>query len=154
MKLSRSIAVAALLLAVTSTTYGDDAKDAKKDFKDRIVGKWQSVKGTIDPKYTFDIQMYMVSKFGQTWGNYWITQLESGLVDQTGKKLPPTDIGIGNGSYSIEGDKFTIVPGALPKPFGKSYQKTVWTITKATDDRLIFTNTNGKTEEFKRKAAK
>jgi hypothetical protein len=152
MKLSRLTALAVLLFAVASVTRGDDAKSDKADLKDKLVGKWQATKGSIDTKYTLDIQMYKVNKFSPPWGDYWVTQYKENIPGRGGKNLPAGDYAVGHGSYSIDGDKFTITPlSGMATPFKATDKKIVWTLTKATDDTLIFTTEDNKTEEFKKK---
>ena len=143
MKSLRWISPFCCALALT----GAAARADGDDIKDRIEGKWQGVKGTFASKDTLIFKKYAAFRPG-TAGDYTFTELRSDLVGPGGKKLPPTAITVGVGSYSLEGNKLTLNPGAIPGPVGKS--KVVWEVVKVTDDTLILATDKGKTEEFKK----
>jgi hypothetical protein len=150
MKLLRSMIPLCCVLALAGAVAGADNKQVAKDagdVKDLIEGKWQGVKGTFTAKDTLTFKRYAAFQPG-TAGDYTFTERRSNLVGPGGKKLPPTDITVGTGSYSLDGNKLTLSPGALPGPLGKD--KVVWKVAKVTKDSLVLTTDKGKTEEFKK----
>jgi hypothetical protein len=123
------------------------ADSDSKDVKDQIQGKWQGAKGAFTAKDALTFKKYEAFPAG-TAGDYSITQLRGDLTGPGGKKLPPTEITVGTGSYSLDGNKLTLSPGAVPGPIGKN--KVVWEVVKATDDALILKTDKGKSEESKK----
>jgi hypothetical protein len=147
MKLLRWIITLCFVLAIAGAAAGTDDKQPAQDFRDKLEGKWQGVKGPFVAKDKLAFKKNQVFKPG-TAGDYVFTELRSNLVGRGGRKLPPSDIVVGTGSYSIDGNKLTLTPGAVSGPLGKN--KVVWKVTKATDDTLVFTTDKGKTQEFKK----
>ncbi len=136
-----------LLLVLAGAVPGADENQAGKETKDKIQGTWQGVKGTFTAKDKLTFKKYEAFRPG-TAGDYSFTELRTSLVGPGGKKIPSADITVGVGSYSVDGTKLTLNPGALPGPIGKD--KVTWEITKVTDDTLVLTTDKGKTEEFKK----
>jgi hypothetical protein len=150
MKPLRSLIPLCLVLVLAGAAAGADSNEAARDandVKDRIEGKWQGVKGSFTAKDTLTFRRYPAFRPG-TAGDYIFTELRSGLVGTDGKSLPPTDITVGTGTYSLDGKKLTLSPGAIPGPVGKD--KVVWEVVKVTQDTLVLTTDKGKTEEFKK----
>ena len=147
MKPQHGLVTLGLFLFLVGAVPGADDNQAARDTKDRIQGTWQGVKGTFTAKDKLTFKKYPAFAPG-TAGDYSFTEQRSNLVGPGGKKLPPTDITVGVGSYSVDGNKLTLNPGALPGPLGKD--KVTWEITKVTDDTLVLTTDKGKTEEFKK----
>ncbi len=147
MKKLYGILILCCVVTVLGAAADPDGNEAAKDVKDQIQGKWQGEKGTFAATVTLTIKKYEEFKPG-TAGDYSFAELRSNLIGPGGKKLPPTDVTVGTGSYSLDGNKLTLSPGAISGPIGKS--KAVWEVVKVSDGALVVKTDKGKTEEFKK----
>jgi hypothetical protein len=148
MKPLRWIIMLWCVFAVTGAAADPDGNEPSKDVRDQIQGKWHGEKGTCAATDTLTIKKYKEGFKPGTAGDYSFAELRSNLVGSGGKKLPPTDVTVGTGSYSLDGNKLILSPGAVAGPVGKS--KVVWEVVKVTDDTLVFKTDKGKAEEFKK----
>src|SRR5260370_42500484 len=121
-----TLGLAAFLFAGLTAAYGADKKD---DNKTKIVAVWEVVKGDAPKGTTVEF-----TKDGKIKIN----------LEADGKKIAL------DGSYELDGDSVKTV---LKGPGGKEHKETI-KIKKLTDTELTTEDEKGKTDEYKKKAAK
>jgi len=121
-----TMSLAAFLFLGLTLAQGGDKKD---DNKTKIVAVWEVVKGDTPKGSTVEF-----TKDGKIKVN----------IEADGKKISV------DGSYELDGDS---IKTTLKGPDGKEHKETL-KIKKLTDKELTTEDEKGKTDEFKKKAAK
>jgi uncharacterized protein (TIGR03066 family) len=122
----KRFATLGLSVAIIVMAAGFARADDKKDYKDKIVGSWVITKKDADTPEGLTIEFTKDSKL--------VVTIKMG--DQAFSL---------NGSYTLEGEKLNV-----KLKFGEEEKDEKLTIKELTDDKLVTTDSKGKTEEFKK----
>jgi uncharacterized protein (TIGR03066 family) len=117
-----------LALSLAGGIYADDKKVDKNANKDKVVGTWEMVKGTLPEGSTLEFTKDGKAKL---------------VIKAPGRTVTQ------EGTYSVDGDKIMLV-----RKLGDQELKETLQITTLTDKMLITVDEAGKTDEFKKQEKK